>query len=283
MSRSAGLMGGKWRSVFQDRGAALGIGIVLLIVLAAIFASVISPFDPFEQNTAMRLRPPSWDHWLGTDQFGRDVFSRIIYGSRISLYVGISAVIIGGVIGTAIGLAAGYFRGWFDNLVGWFTDVMMSFPTEVLAIIVIVGLGASSTTAVIAIGVVFISRYIRLIRAATLATTGHAYIEAAKVVGQSHTIIMVRHILPNILGDTIIMTSLWVATAIRVEAVLGFLGLGAQPPQPSWGVMIKDGLDTLLFAPWLAIVPGMAIFITVLGFNLLGDSFRDYIDPKLQR
>lgn len=273
--------GAKLQFLLGDLGAFAGIGIVAAIVLAAIFAPFIAPEDPFSQNTAIRLSPPSWDHLFGTDQFGRDIFSRLIWGTRISLYVGLGAIVIGGVIGTAIGLAAGYFRGWFDNVVGWFTDVMMSFPTEVLAIIVIVGLGASSTSAVIAIGVVFISRYVRLIRAATLSVTSHAYIEAAEVIGQNHVMIMLRHIMPNIMGDTIIMTSLWVATAIRTESVLSFLGLGAQPPQPSWGVMIKDGLGMLLFAPWLAIAPGIAIFVTVLGFNLIGDSFRDYIDPKL--
>lgn len=268
---------------FSDLGSIVGVGIVGLIVLIAIFAPLVAPYDPYLHDTIIRMQPPGAEHWFGTDQFGRDILSRLVYGTRISLYVGIVAVIIGGVIGTAIGLAAGYFRGWFDSTVGWFTDVMMSFPTEVLAIIVIIGLGASSTSAVIAIGVVFISRYIRLIRAATLTVTSHAYIDAVNVIGQSHIRIMLRHILPNIMSDTIIMTSLWVATAIRTETVLSFLGLGAQPPEPSWGVMIRDGLDSLIFAPWLAIVPGIAIFITVLGFNLLGDSFRDYTDPKLNR
>lgn len=264
-----------------DLGAMMGMGIVAVIVFSAIFAPLIAPYDPYLQNTAIRLSPPSWDHPFGTDQFGRDIFSRLIHGTRISIYVGLGAIVIGGIVGTAIGLAAGYFRGRFDNAVGWFTDVMMSFPTEVLAIIVIVGLGASSTSAVIAIGVVFISRYVRLIRAATLSVTSHAYVEAAEVIGQNHVMVMLRHIMPNIMGDTIIMTSLWVATAIRTESVLSFLGLGAQPPEPSWGVMIKDGLGTMLFAPWLAIAPGFAIFVTVLGFNMIGDSFRDYMDPKL--
>jgi peptide/nickel transport system permease protein len=273
----------RWLSALpRDRGALVGAFILLIVVGAAIFAPLIAPYDPYSQNSLALLRPPGAEHWLGTDQFGRDVASRVIWGSRISLYVGLTSVLIGGGIGTAIGLAAGYFRGWFDYIVGWVTDVMMSFPTEVLAIIVVVGLGASSTTAVIAIGVVFISRYIRLVRAATLSVCESPYIEAARALGQSHVVIMFRHILRNIAGDTIIMTSLWIATAIQVESVLGFLGLGAQPPNPSWGVMIKDGLDTLVFAPWLAIAPSIAIFLTVLGLNLLGDSFRDLIDPKLQ-
>ena len=196
--------------------------------------------------------------------------------------IGLNSVLFGGLVGGLVGLAAGYFKGWTDAIVSWITDILMSFPTEVLAIIVVVALGASSTTAMMAIGVVFVARYIRLVRGSTLSLSENTYIEASRSVGQSSIKIMLMHIFPNLLGETLVMTSLWIATAIRIEAVLGFLGLGAQPPEPSWGVMSRDGLDALFLSPWLSIIPGLAIFVTAIGFNLLGDSFRDALDPKLQ-
>jgi peptide/nickel transport system permease protein len=271
------------KKIGKDRAVIAGGFLMAIVILSAILAPVISPYDPYVQDVAHRYQAP-WGkgHLLGTDSLGRDLLSRIIWGSRISLTIGLGAVLFGCSVGGLIGLAAGYLRGRIDAGIGWMTDVLMSFPTEVLAILVCVAFGASSVTAMIAIGVVFVPRYIRLVRASTLSISENTYIEASRAQGQSSFKIMVRHILPNLMGETVVMTSLWIATAIRTEATLGFLGLGAQPPEPSWGVISRDGLDSLFYAPWLSLAPGLAIFITSMGFNLVGDSFRDALDPKLQ-
>lgn len=271
------------RRISKDKTVIIGALLMMTVVLLAILAPLIAPYDPYIQNVARRYQPPGDKNYLlGTDALGRDLLSRLIWGSRISLMIGLGSVLVGCSVGGFIGLLAGYLKGRIDAGVGWLTDVMMSFPTEVLAILVCVTFGASSTTAMIAIGTVFVPRYIRLVRASTLSISENTYIEASRAQGQSSFKIMVKHILPNLLGETIVMTSLWIATAIRIEATLGFLGLGAQPPEPSWGVISRDGLDSLFYAPWLSLAPGLAIFFTSMGFNLVGDSFRDALDPKLQ-
>jgi len=274
------------RSIFskilQDQSTLLGCLFILIILLLALFAPLIAPNDPYEQNMAERLMAPNSKNLLGTDEFGRDVLSRIIYGSRISLFVGFTSVLIGCLIGGTLGLIAGYYRGWIDSGISWLTDIMMSIPSVILAIMVVVIFKAGTFNAAVAIGIVFVPRFTRLVRASAMAISTTNFIEASRAVGQSTAKIIIQHVTPNLLGDLIVMSSLWMATAIRMEAILGFLGLGAQPPEPSWGVMIRDGMDAIFAAPYLSLFPGLGIFFAAIGFNIVGDFIRDMLDPKLQ-
>jgi len=259
----------------------LGLVIIFLVLVAAIGAGWFSPYDPIDQPFK-RLLPPSVTNILGTDEFGRDVLSRIIYGSRVSLYVGLVAVGISLASGLVLGLLAGYFGGMVDSIIMRLMDILFAFPFIVLAIVICGVLGPSLTNAMIAIGIVYAPRFAAIVRAPILAVKQEDYVLACHAVGVPNIRIMALHILPNILSPLIVQTTLAISTAILNEAALSFLGLGAQPPMPSWGSMLQTGRTFMVRAPWVAVFPGLAIVVTVLGFNLFGDGLRDMLDPRLR-
>jgi len=259
----------------------VGLVIIALVVLTAILAPIISPYSPTAQ-VSRRLLEPGAQYLLGTDEFGRDILSRVIHGSRISLYVGAVSVGLALVSGSIMGLIAGYVGGRVDTLLMRLIDMLFAIPSLVLAIVIAGLLGPSLTNAMIAIGIVYAPIYTRLVRGEMLVVRNYAYIEAARAVGVDHVGLILRHFLPNIAAPLIIQTSLLLSTAILAEAALSFLGLGAQPPDPSWGAMLGSGRRFMELTPWVAIAPGIAIVITVLGFNLLGDGLRDALDPRLR-
>lgn len=261
-----------------------GVGIILcvLVALSAILAPILSPHDPIEQNVIDQLSPPGGDYPLGTDYFGRDVLSRILWGGRISLIVSLTAIAAAIVIGGAIGMISGYIGGRFDNFVMRVMDVLLSFPSLILGLIVVALLGPDLVNLVVAIGLTAIAPFARIARAPVLALKERAFIEAGRALGYSHARILFVHILPNILSEVLVMGSLWMATAVRTEASLSFIGLGVKPPTPTWGGMMRDGFENILDAPWLAIFPGVAILLLVLALNMVGDGLRDATDPKLR-
>lgn len=261
-----------------------GLGIVILMVLTALMAPIISPHDPSQQNLTAFLKPPvwitgNWDNVLGTDILGRDVLSRLIYGARVSLLVGVTAVAMAGTIGVFLGLTAGYLGGAVDAIVMRLADIQLVLPTLVLAVALAAALGPGLTTVVFVLGVTGWVRYARLIRGQALSIRNQEYVEAARAVGSSTAWIVVRHLLPNVSTTIIVIASLEVASMIIAEASLSYLGLGLQPPTPSWGGMVAEGRDYLAAGWWVATFPGLAIVLTVLGFNLFGDWLRDVLDP----
>jgi peptide/nickel transport system permease protein len=258
--------------------------IIALVILAALFAPVISPYDPAKQQFGDALAGPSPHHLFGADNLGRDVFSRVVYGSRVSLQVGLIAVTIALVIGTTLGLIAGYNgNGKLDTIIMRCMDALLAFPTLVLALAITAALGPRLRNVMIAVGVIGIPGYARLVRGQVLSVSKREYIESARVVGAGTGRILWRHVLPNVTAPIIVQASLGIAFAILAEASLSFLGLGVQPPTPSWGGMLAVGKDWLDRAAWMAIAPGSAIFITVLAFNFLGDGIRDALDPRLRQ
>jgi peptide/nickel transport system permease protein len=262
--------------------AYLGVAIVVLVIAVASLADVITPYDPAWQIDE-RLTPPNADYVLGLDEFGRDVYSRIIYGARVSLYVGmVSVIFIALPLGTLLGVTAGYFRGWVDATLSRIVDVMFAFPSIILAITIVGILGPSLTNAMVAIGLVYAPTFARVARGSTLAVANLDYIMASRTIGARDRRIIWRHVLPNIAAPLIIQTTLGLSTAILAEAALSFLGLGTQPPMPSWGTMLGTGRRYMELAPWVAVYPGVAIMVTVLGFNLAGDGLRDALDPRLR-
>lgn len=269
------------RKLLRKPFAVLGFLIVTALVLAAVFAETVAPHDPLKPDFGAILQAPGSTYWLGTDEIGRDVLSRLIYGARASLQAGLIAVLLAAGIGVPIGLLSGYFRGFMDDYVIMrFTDAMMAFPVIVLALALAAVVGSSLTTAMVAIGIVYIPIFIRLARAQTLSVRETEYVEAARALGNGHLSIMGRHILPNIMSAIVIQMSVSMATAILAETALSFLGLGVQPPTPSWGSMLRLGVGYLETAPWVSFWPGFAIFIAVLGINLVGDALRDVLDPR---
>jgi peptide/nickel transport system permease protein len=272
----------KIKRLLRNRVSVVGLLLVIVVMLMGLFSAWLSPYDPLKQNIDERFAKPSYQHLGGTDRYGRDILSRVIWGSRASLKVGFLATFLGAVLGTFLGTIAGYGKGVISKTILWLTDIFMSFPTLVLAIIVVVAFGAGTGTVIFAVGLAFTPRYIRLARGSTLSIAEQTFIEASKAIGQSNWRIILRHILPNIAGDIIVMSTLWIATAIRLEASLSFLGLGTQPPTPSWGMMIKEGMTFFIQAPWLSLLPGAGIFCATMGFNMLGDGMRDALDPKLR-
>ncbi len=260
---------------------AFGAFIILGVIVIAVLAPFIAPYTPTSQ-ASKRLLEPSTQHLLGTDELGRDVLSRIIFGSRISLYVGIIAVSLALLFGATTGIISGYIGGNFDNWVMRGVDILFAFPGLVLAIVIAGLLGPSTANAMIAIGVVYAPAYARVARGSVLSVKAELYLEAARLVGGRGTHIVIRHILPNIMAPLIVLTTLSMSTAILTEAALSFLGLGTQPPEPSWGIMLSNGRRFMEIAPGLAIFPGLAIVIAVLGFNFLGDGLRDALDPRLK-
>ena len=261
----------------------LGLGIVLVMTLAALFAPFIAPYDPTQEHGHAVLMPPCAEFWLGTDRLGRDVFSRLLYGGQASLWVGFVAVGISVSIGTVLGLISGYFRGWVDEIIMRGVDVMLCFPSFFLILAVIAFLEPSLANIMIVIGLTSWMGVARLVRAETLSLREREFVAAARLAGCSTARMLFGHILPNALAPILITATLGVAGAILVESSLSFLGLGMSPPTPTWGNMLQDGKNVLECAPWLSLYPGLAILITVLGYNLLGESLRDWLDPRLKQ
>ena len=260
----------------------LGAVLVGLVVICAVTASIISPYSPYDLDVALMLQAPSAVHWLGTDELGRDVLSRTIYAAQISVEVALVAVGVGVIGGTIIGVLAAYFGGILDIILMRLMELLFSFPAILLAIVLMASLGTSILNAMIAIGIIFIPGFARLARTTTIEAMQQQYIEAARAVGMGHIRILVREILPNVVTPLLVEAAVAFAYAVLLESALSFLGLGAQPPDPSWGNMLNTGRGFMAQAPWLSIVPGMALFLCVLGFNLLGDGLRDMLDPHLR-
>lgn len=271
-----------WHTLFRQKLALTGAIIVGVFALIALFGPLLAPHGATEQFPDLRLTGPSWANPFGSDEFGRDILSRLLYGARISFQVGVIAVAISAVIGVLLGLVAGYFGGWLDNLVSLLMDVLFAFPTILLAIALMAMLGNSIGNVMIAIGIVNAPTFMRVVRGSVLSVRQTTYIESAVAVGAPTSTILRRHVFPNITAPLIVHASLNFATAVLSEASLAYLGLGNKPPSPSWGSMVSSSYGFLQLAPWAAIVPGVAIGITVLGFNLLGDGLRDALDPRLR-
>ncbi len=275
--------GGRWLQRFRQNKLVVAGGLtVLIVVLAAIFAPLLAPHSPYQQFTSDQLVGPSPTYPLGTDELGRDIFSRILYGARISIQVAAISVSIGLLIGGTLGLLAAYHGGAWDMVIMRFADILFAFPSLLLAIAVLAVLGPSLANVMVAIGIIFIPIFIRVTRAAGLVIMQEPYVEASRAGGAGPGKIVMRHVLPNAMPPLLVQITLAISYAILSEAGLSFLGLGAQPPEPSWGSMLSVGRGFMVFAPWTAFAPGMAIFIAVLGFNILGDGLRDVLDPRLK-
>lgn len=271
-----------WRRLRQHRLALVGAAMLVLLLLAALGANLVAPYDPLKMEMADRLQGPSLRHPFGTDDFGRDVLSRIIHGARISLKVGGTAVGIATAAGVSLGLVSGYMGGPVDNWVMRVMDVLLAFPAILLAIAIMAILGPSTVNVMIAIGIVYIPVFARIVRGSVLAVKENDYVEAARAIGVRDLGIMLRHVLPNAMDAIIVQISLALAFSILAEASLSFLGLGTQPPEPSWGSMLSFGREYITEAPWLTVFPGLAIFVTVFSLNLVGDGLRDALDPRLK-
>jgi peptide/nickel transport system permease protein len=268
------------RRLKRRKGALVGLVVIALFVAVAVFAPLISPYDPAAQSWTAVRKAPSWAHWFGTDDVGRDVLARIIFGARASLLAGVISVGIALSVGVPVGLSAGYIGGWYDALISRITDAMLAVPFLILAIALAAFLGPSLTNAMIAIGVTTTPIFVRLTRGQVMSVKVEDYVEAARAIGNPRWRIALFHILPNILPALLVQATLSIAAAIIAEAALSFLGLGQQPPAPSWGSMLNSAQRFLTNAPWMAVWPGVAIFVTVLSFNLVGDGLRDALDPK---
>jgi peptide/nickel transport system permease protein len=260
----------------------IGLVVFLIVVVVAILAPVLAPFDPNDQNILEKLRAPTLEHWLGTDSFGRDTLSRLLYGARISLVIGVVSTLAAMVIGTAIGMLAGWHGGRLDTVTMQAMDVLLAFPSLILGLILVAMLGPSMVNIIIAIALTSIPPFARIARAPTIAVKEREFVDAGRALGYSDARILIVHILPNILPEILVMGSLWLANAIRTEASLAFVGLGVKPPTATWGGMIREGFENILDSYWLALVPGVAILIVIFALNLLGDGLRDAIDPKLK-
>lgn len=269
-----------WRRLRRRKGALVGLAVVVLFILLALLAPLVAPYDPVATSWSLVRKAPSWAHWFGTDEVGRDVLSRIIWGARASLGAGVVSVGIAAGVGVPLGLLAGYAGGWIDAALSRLVDAMLAIPFLILAIALAAFLGPSLGNAMIAIGITATPVFVRLTRGQTLAAKVEDYVEAARAVGNPHWRIALRHVLPNIVPPLLIQVSLAIAGAIIAEAALSFLGLGQQPPAPSWGSMLNTAQRFIGQAPWMAIWPGVAIFAAVLSFNLLGDGLRDALDPR---
>lgn len=269
-----------WQRLAKRKSALVGLAVVLLMVFVAVFAPLLAPYDPTAQSWTAVRKAPSAAHWFGTDEAGRDILSRIIWGARASLMAGLTSVGIAMAIGVPLGLAAGFLGGFVDGLISRFTDAMLACPFLILAIALAAFLGPSLTNAMLAIGITATPFFIRLTRGQVLSIKGEDYVEAARAMGNPRWRVAARHILPNILPQLMVQATLSIAMAIIAEASMSFLGLGLQPPAPSWGSMLNSAQRFLSNAPWMALWPGIAIFATVLSFNLLGDGLRDALDPR---
>jgi peptide/nickel transport system permease protein len=270
------------RPLVRNRLVLCGTSLILVVVVLAVLADVVAPYDPTEMKVVDALKRPSATHPFGTDRFGRDVLSRTIYGSRIALGVALSSIAIAFVVGTVLGLVGGYAGGWPDLVIGRVMDVLFSFPTLILAIGIAAMLGPGLNNAALAIAVVYVPLFSRVARGPVIAEREKDHVAAAQGLGAGWPRVVFRHILPNVLAPLIVQASVSLAFAILIEASLSYLGLGTQPPDPSWGTMLNEGRTYLETAPWMSIFPGLAIMVTVFGFNLLGDGLRDILDPQLR-
>jgi dipeptide transport system permease protein len=278
-----------WDYFQTNKGAVAGLVIVVLVLLMAAFAPWIAPYAPDATDPSVFLVPPAWQaggssaHLLGTDAIGRDILSRLIHGARLSLAIGLAVVALSVVIGTVLGLTAGYFRGVFEVAVMRLMDIILTLPSLLLAIVIVAILGPGLMNAMLAVAVVVLPHYVRITRAAVISEMSRDYVTAARMNGAGHMRLMFSEVLPNCTAPLIVQASLGISAAILDAAALGFLGLGAQPPSPEWGTMLADAREFVLRAWWVVTFPGLAILITVLAFNLLGDGLRDAFDPKLKR
>jgi peptide/nickel transport system permease protein len=271
-----------WATFKRNKTALVGAVVAAIILFIAVFAPWLAPHDPLVQDPFVRLQGTTEAHWLGTDDFGRDVFSRIIWGSRVSLIIGLASVALGLVAGTGFGMIAGYYRGRVETGIMRSVDVLMCFPDLILAIAVTAALGANLFNLILTIGIVMTPRFARLAHGQVLSITESEYVLSARAVGAGVPRIILRHIFPNIFGDLLVAATLWVGVAIRLEANLAFIGLGMSPPTPTWGNMIREGIDVMINAPWISMYSGLSILITILAFNMLGDGLRDIADPRLR-
>ncbi|MCO5221592.1 MAG: ABC transporter permease [Thermomicrobiales bacterium] len=269
-----------WRAFARNRSAVVGLMLVILIILVAVFAPVLAPHNPLTQSVPNRLEGPSRDYLLGRDAYGRDVLSRIIYGTRIALQVGIFSVLLGGFAGTAIGVVAGYFGGKTEAVLMRLVDVLLAFPDLIMGLLVMAVLGPGLGKLILAIAFTMIPRFARIAYGQTLVLKEREFVEASHALGQRTGVILYRHIAPNIAGELVVLASLWTASAIRLEASLSFIGLGVPPPTPTWGQMIREGTVYLSSLPLLSLAPGVALLLTVFAFNLVGDGLRDVLDPR---
>ncbi|MBO8157411.1 MAG: ABC transporter permease [Bacillaceae bacterium] len=274
---------GLMKSLLKNKMAVFGGMIVGIYFFVALFAPWLAPYDPYEIDLLNKLQPPSMDHLMGTDDKGRDIFSRIIVGSRLSLAVGVISVLIGAFFGIILGLVSGYYGKWLDTLIMRFIDVLLAFPGILLALAIISALGPNLINVMIAVGIFSIPTFARIVRGSTLAEKKMEYVDAIKAMGASDVRILFVHILPNILSPIIVQGTLRLATAILTAAGLSFLGMGAQPPLPEWGAMLSNGRNFLWSAPHVATFPGLTIALIVMGFNLLGDGLRDVLDPRMKQ
>ncbi|WP_210495820.1 ABC transporter permease subunit [Microvirga antarctica] len=278
-----------WGYFAANKGAVAGLVVIVFVVLTAVFANVLAPHSPYLTDTTIALQPPFWQEGgsltypLGTDPIGRDMLSRLIYGSRLSLLIGFFVVVLSILIGTVLGLVAGYVRGVTEIFIMRLMDIILTMPSLLLAIVVVAILGPGLMNSMLAVALVILPHYVRLARAAVITETSKDYVTAARVSGAGPIRLMFKEVLPNCMAPLIVQASLGISTAILDAAALGFLGLGAQPPSPEWGTMLADAREFVLRAWWVVTFPGLAILLTVLAFNLLGDGLRDALDPKLKR
>ena len=263
-----------------NRSLMVGVILLLLIIVLAVLAPWIAPYDPNDQDVVASLGAPNAEHWFGTDFFGRDVLSRVIWGARVSLFVGAVSTAISMLLGGSIGILSGYIGGRFDQAVMAVMDVLLSFPQLIMGLIIVALLGANLTDLILAIAITAVPPFARVARGPTLSLKERDFIEAGRALGFQPARIMLVHILPNVLDDLIVMGSLWLATAIRTEASLSFIGLGLPPPTATWGSIIREGFENLLDAPWLAVFPSLAVLLVMLALNMIGDGLRDATDPK---
>jgi peptide/nickel transport system permease protein len=272
-----------WRRFARNRGAVFGLAVFVAVVVMALCADLLAPYDPLIQGVGPANQPPTWTHWAGTDSFGRDMLSRIIYGARIALVVGIVAVLLAMLAGVSLGLVAGYYGGKVDVLIMRVMDGLFAFPIIILAIAMMAVMGFGVKNVIIAVAVGFVAPFARVTRADVLAVKEEPYIEAARLAGVSAPAIIARHVLPNVLAPIIVQAALRVSGAIITESGLSFLGLGPPPPTPVWGSMIAEGRNFIVMAPHVSTIPGIALMVTIVGLNLLGDGLRDTLDPRLRR
>jgi peptide/nickel transport system permease protein len=277
---------GSWRRLVRafnaNKTSWIGLALFATMVAAALLAPLLTGHDPLAQNLGRQLAGPSAENIFGTDEYGRDIWARLIYGARVSLLIGVASTAIAMVIGSAIGLLAGWLGGCFDALIMQAADVLLAFPVMILGLIVVAMLGPSTSNIILAIALTSIPPFARIARAPTIALKQREFIEACRSLGLSDARILLVHVLPNIMAEILVMGSLWLANAIRTEASLAFIGLGVKPPAPTWGGMIRSGFENMLDSAWLAVVPSLAVLLVIFALNLLGDGLRDAVDPRLK-